>query len=219
MKLPLTTVFACALIASQLPVSGQQASPTNSVNPYQKNFHITFDQLESDFNQLSKSKFIPADFERFLMECMHAPDGRGDNNLDSRNKKLEFLLKFYALCGSLRDPAFDPLDRKNFISMQPPVPPDSTIIPGMDPSSVKDPQQRAAYEALIEKNNADNARKYLQLTLFNTQKKILEYAKFYIGGHYHPEEQAALKQIISTQLTSCPEVAQILLSIKLEALY
>lgn len=115
---------------------------------------------------------------------------------DLRREKAQFLLEAWVRVSKAIDPSFD-FDHRPLLNV---APPPSTGLPaGISPSSVKNPQLRAAYEHAIAQNRAKIEQYNQQSWLKLNGPRIFKEVEQYLGNSYScaPSDLQELKQLLS----------------------
>ena len=128
----------------------------------------------------------------------------GEEYARQRKRNTEVRLHAWKRVIDTIDPNWDPNDLP-YLNV--PLPPGVFGTSGMDPKSIKDPKQRAAYEQAIERNNLktqkfheqNRARRWLKRFPQEAEEYIIQ---MYSKPPYNPEELSILlKQFVADERT------------------
>jgi len=144
-------------------------------------------------------------FETRLVDCLTSNDGyfkgdiRGDDWLKYRKEKTKLWLHALVRLDREIDWSYNPENPANW--MQTNVPPVINGVPDgqpVDPSLIKDPVDRAKYQAVLKANSDKGQRLLTQTALRNEAGYFSPFAERYLIGLYDmpPYDDGGLKQLM-----------------------
>ncbi len=146
-----------------------------------------------------------------LVEVDLSKEEDGLKRLALRGDTLQAWLTLLAEIDKNLDPRFDPNDQPR-VSVSPPPSGGVQYPPGVDPSTIQDPQARQQYEAAIKQNKAKAVNYRLQTKLRRLDDKLMPKVERFIRLSYTtvPGDQRQLDDAVK-KLIANPQRASALL--------
>lgn len=138
----------------------------------------------------------------------------------ARARRAESFLQAWSDLAAAKDAAYDPNDRKYayYLNVAPPMPPGGPgkqiCFSGMAPESVVDPEQRAAYKALIAANGARARYAEAQIDVRRAETLVLRAAQIYFPCAYAAREAAHIGALLKQHGIDAHSATRVLESIR-----